>query len=146
MKCTSLFSTSPVNGEVITALGGVLSTLSLNDVSAVLLTLSVALIVIVDWSILPRFFISAAAILKFHVSPFLGPSIVLVPIVSLTLLIPLAVSYLGLPSLLFVPVAYKSFASTVTGRLLYPISDLFIVQWESMKKLYPDSVFGGWIF
>ena len=35
---------------------------------------------------------------------------------------------------------------TVTGRLLYPISDLFVVQWESMKKLYPDSVFGGWIF
>ena len=35
---------------------------------------------------------------------------------------------------------------TVTGKLLYPISDLFVVQWESMKKLYPDAVFGGWIF
>ena len=35
---------------------------------------------------------------------------------------------------------------TVTGKLLYPISDLFVVQWESMKKLYPNSVFGGWIF
>lgn len=35
---------------------------------------------------------------------------------------------------------------TVTGKLLYPISDLFVVQWESMKELYPDSVFGGWIF
>lgn len=35
---------------------------------------------------------------------------------------------------------------TVTGRLLYPISDLFIVQWESMKELYPNAVFWGWIF
>lgn len=38
------------------------------------------------------------------------------------------------------------FTKTVTGRLLYPISDLFIVQWESMKKLYPNSVYGGWIY
>ena len=35
---------------------------------------------------------------------------------------------------------------TTTGKLLYPISDMFIVQWKSMKKLYPDSVFGGWIY
>ncbi len=35
---------------------------------------------------------------------------------------------------------------TSTGRLLYPISDKFIVQWESMKKLYPKADFGGWIF
>ena len=35
---------------------------------------------------------------------------------------------------------------TSTGKLLYPISDLFVVQWKSMKKLYPDSVYGGWIF
>ena len=35
---------------------------------------------------------------------------------------------------------------TSTGKLIYPISDLFVVQWDSMKKLYPDSVVGGWIF
>ena len=35
---------------------------------------------------------------------------------------------------------------TATGKLLYPISDKFIVQWESMKKLYPNADFGGWIF
>jgi len=35
---------------------------------------------------------------------------------------------------------------TATGKLLYPISDKFIVQWESMKKLYPKATFGGWIF
>ena len=44
----------------------------------------------------------------------------------------------------------ESFANistkTVTGKLLYPIADKFIVQWEEMKKLYPDATVGGWIF
>ena len=35
---------------------------------------------------------------------------------------------------------------TSTGRILYPICDKFIVQWESMKELYPKADFGGWIF
>ena len=35
---------------------------------------------------------------------------------------------------------------TATCKLIYPISDKFIVQWESMKKLYPKADFGGWIF
>ena len=35
---------------------------------------------------------------------------------------------------------------TVTGKLLYPIADKFIVQWESMLELYPKATFGGWIF
>ena len=35
---------------------------------------------------------------------------------------------------------------TATGKLLYPISDKFIVQWESMKELYPKAEIGGWIF
>lgn len=35
---------------------------------------------------------------------------------------------------------------TVTGKLIYPISDKFIIQWESLKELYPDATYGGWIF
>lgn len=35
---------------------------------------------------------------------------------------------------------------TITGKYLYPIADKFIVQWESMLKLYPEAVYGGWIF
>lgn len=35
---------------------------------------------------------------------------------------------------------------TVTGKLLYPVSDLFIVQWQSLLKEYPNAVYGGWIF
>ncbi len=35
---------------------------------------------------------------------------------------------------------------TITGRLIYPIADYFIVQWESMLELYPEAKYGGWIF
>ena len=35
---------------------------------------------------------------------------------------------------------------TVTGKLIYPIADLFIVQWEDMLKLYPKAVYGGAIY
>lgn len=35
---------------------------------------------------------------------------------------------------------------TITGKLLYRIADHFIVQWPSMKKLYPKAIDGGWIY
>ena len=35
---------------------------------------------------------------------------------------------------------------TLAGRMIYPIADKFIVQWDSMKKLYPKAEVGGWIF
>ena len=35
---------------------------------------------------------------------------------------------------------------TATGKLIYPIADLFIVQWEEMLELYPKAVYGGPIF
>ena len=38
------------------------------------------------------------------------------------------------------------YSKSMTGRLIYPIADMFVVQWESMLKLYPKAVYGGWIF
>jgi beta-1,4-N-acetylglucosaminyltransferase len=35
---------------------------------------------------------------------------------------------------------------TLSGKLVYPIANLFVVQWEEMKKLYPRAVYGGWIY
>ena len=40
----------------------------------------------------------------------------------------------------------NSRTKTATGRILYHIADLFIVQWEEMLKLYPKAKFGGWIY
>ncbi len=35
---------------------------------------------------------------------------------------------------------------TLTGKLVYPITDLFVVQWEEMKQVYPKAVNLGVIF
>ena len=35
---------------------------------------------------------------------------------------------------------------TITGKIIYNFADLFIVQHESMLKLYRNAVYGGWIF
>ncbi len=35
---------------------------------------------------------------------------------------------------------------TLTGKLVYPIVDKFIVQWEEMKKVYPKAINLGSIF
>ncbi|MDS8186378.1 PssD/Cps14F family polysaccharide biosynthesis glycosyltransferase, partial [Streptococcus pneumoniae] len=31
-------------------------------------------------------------------------------------------------------------APTMTGKLVYPVTDRFIVQWEEMKKVYPKAI------
>ena len=33
-----------------------------------------------------------------------------------------------------------------TGSIVYKFADLFIVQWESMLELYPNAIYGGWIY
>lgn len=35
---------------------------------------------------------------------------------------------------------------TITGRLVYKFADLFIVQWESMLKIYPKAIYRGLIY
>lgn len=35
---------------------------------------------------------------------------------------------------------------SLTGRLIYPFADLFLVQWESLLKYYPKAKYTGGIF
>ena len=35
---------------------------------------------------------------------------------------------------------------TMTGKMVYPIVDKFIVQWDEMKIVYPKAVYFGSIF
>lgn len=35
---------------------------------------------------------------------------------------------------------------TLTGKLVHPITDLFVVQWEEMKQVYPKAINLGSIF
>ena len=36
--------------------------------------------------------------------------------------------------------------TSLTGRIVYKFADLFIVQWESLLKCYPNAVYAGSIF
>ncbi len=40
----------------------------------------------------------------------------------------------------------NSSTKSKTGRLVYKFADFFVIQWESLKELYPDATYGGWIF
>lgn len=35
---------------------------------------------------------------------------------------------------------------SLTGRLVYPFADLFLIQWETLKELYPKAKYVGGIF
>ena len=48
--------------------------------------------------------------------------------------------------IIFIETFANSETKTITGKLVYPISDLFLVQWESMLKLYPKAKYWGNLF
>lgn len=48
--------------------------------------------------------------------------------------------------IIYIETFANSKTKTVAGRLVYPIADTFIVQWESMLELYPKAILGGWIY
>lgn len=35
---------------------------------------------------------------------------------------------------------------SMAGKMVYPIADLFLVQWSSMLELYPDAIYVGGVF
>ena len=48
--------------------------------------------------------------------------------------------------IIFIETFANSKTKSKTGTLVYKFADLFIVQWEEMLELYPNAVYGGWIF
>ncbi|PEO48089.1 polysaccharide biosynthesis protein [Bacillus sp. AFS026049] len=48
--------------------------------------------------------------------------------------------------LIFIESFSKINSPTITGKLMYKHADLFIVQWEEMKKVYPNAINGGGIY
>lgn len=47
---------------------------------------------------------------------------------------------------IFIETFANSKGPTKSGKMVYPIADKFIVQWESMLEFYPKAIFGGWIY
>jgi len=48
--------------------------------------------------------------------------------------------------IIFIETFANQNTKTLSGKLVYPIANLFIVQWEEMLELYPKSVLGGPIY
>lgn len=48
--------------------------------------------------------------------------------------------------IIFIETFANSKTKTLSGKLIYPIANTFIVQWESMLELYPKAIYGGWIY
>lgn len=48
--------------------------------------------------------------------------------------------------LIYIEVFDRIDKSTMTGKMVYPITDKFIVQWDEQKKVYPKAINLGSIF
>ena len=48
--------------------------------------------------------------------------------------------------IIFIETFANSTTKSKTGKIVYKFADMFIVQWESMLKLYPNAKYGGLIF
>ena len=48
--------------------------------------------------------------------------------------------------IIFIETFANSVSKSRTGTLVYKFADLFLVQWESMLKVYPKATYSGWIF
>lgn len=48
--------------------------------------------------------------------------------------------------LIYIEVFDRINQPTMTGKMVYPITDMFIVEWEEMKEVYPKAINLGSIF
>lgn len=48
--------------------------------------------------------------------------------------------------LLYIEVYDRVTSATLTGRLVYPISDAFLLQWDEQKQFYPKGTYVGGLF
>lgn len=48
--------------------------------------------------------------------------------------------------IIFIETFANSNTKTLSGRMIYPIANLFVVQWKEMLKLYPKAIYGGSIY
>ena len=47
---------------------------------------------------------------------------------------------------IFIETFANSKTKTLSGKLVYPIADVFLVQWEEMLDLYPKAIYKGGIY
>lgn len=48
--------------------------------------------------------------------------------------------------LVYIETFARVYDGTRTGKLMYKYADLFIIQWETLRNIYPKAVYGGSIY
>ncbi len=48
--------------------------------------------------------------------------------------------------IIYIETFARIYDGTKAGKLMYKYADLFIIQWESLKEVYPNAVYGGSIY
>ena len=48
--------------------------------------------------------------------------------------------------IIFIESFAKRNTPTKTGKIVYPIADVFVIQWETLKDYYPKAEVWGWIY
>lgn len=91
------------------------------------------------WNILVNFFLSFSILMKFKPKVIITTgSHTAFPMCVLGKLMGIKIIYI---------LSYARVNSKAkTANLVYPFSDLFLVQWESAQKLYPKSIYRGGLF
>lgn len=56
------------------------------------------------------------------------------------------IAHLFKKKVIYIETFANIYTKTLTGKMVYPIADHFIVQWESMLKVYPGAKYRGRIF
>ncbi len=48
--------------------------------------------------------------------------------------------------IIYIETFAKMHEPSMTGKVMYKLADLFIIQWESLREFYPNAVYGGCIY
>ena len=56
------------------------------------------------------------------------------------------IAWLFRKKIIYIESFAKSKEPTLTGKMIYPIATKFVVQWDDMKKVYPNAEVWGWIY
>lgn len=47
---------------------------------------------------------------------------------------------------IFIESFAKKSNGTISGKIVYKFADLFIIQWETLRSVYPNAIYGGGIY
>ena len=56
------------------------------------------------------------------------------------------IAHLWKKKVIYIETLANRYSPTKAGKMVYPIADLFIVQWSEMLQIYPKAVYWGWLF